>query len=161
MLRQSFASAFREQRLIGRLLGTFGNNIGGYAKDTGHTYIGDPLDKGNYGKAALGAGLAVGSVAFESFDYALAGFIGKPLSPPGPGLFPRIRRDTRELVSDIVHLKPFSVAADFVRIVPGSIVMDLGEAAIGGVEHTGPRHVASSARSQSAALFNTKWPRPR
>jgi hypothetical protein len=99
------------------------SNTGRWLGQATNRYITGNVEDGNYPKAALGTGAFVGSALFEGTDALIADIVGQDLEPLAPVPFARLRRDVPQFISDVLHFRLLSVAADVFR-APGSIVMD-------------------------------------
>ncbi len=109
---------FRESREI-NLFKEIGGNAKEWGSDVRNRYFETPHQNGsNYQRAmgVLGAGV---STITELPDYLIAGVVDKKITSERSNTI----RDTRELLKDVVTLRPLKALSDVVRL-PGSVTRD-------------------------------------
>jgi hypothetical protein len=125
-------SLFKESRL------TFwfqevGSNVKTYGSDLGQEYITGPYKKNDAIQMITGPVMAAASVILEGTDQIVAGVVDTKLEPPS-GALGRMRRDGKELLTDIVRLRPIKAITDVFRLATSDLLLDVGD--IAGGHHT-------------------------
>ncbi len=137
----------KEPRLLS-LFKEVGRNLKTWGSDGASTYIQKPVEHGNAPKALFGAGALVAGTILEAPDYFWSGVLDYPVNAPPNVPFGRMRRDTGELLKNVVTLRPFRLLVNVSQLAFTDLPMDTIDV-IGGFEHTGRLHdMHSSTRSQ-------------
>ncbi|MBT5236890.1 hypothetical protein HOL63_00790 [Candidatus Peregrinibacteria bacterium] len=127
----------RERRTI-NLFQEVGSNAKEWGGDVGNRYFKTPHQNNSNYQRGMGAVGAVVSTVTELPDYLIAGVVDKKITSERSNTV----RDVRELVKDVVTLRPLKALSDIVRL-PGSATRDA-------VVFAGGLHGSQNNYSQSA-----------
>ncbi len=126
-----------------------GENYNAYGKNLG-SYFTQGWKEKDAIKLVAAPFMAVGSLLGEGLEPLAAGVVDQKLERP-MGFAGRTRRDLKALLSDTVHLKPFSVIRDVWSLVTSDVILDGAEAMIG-YNQNSTRYSAKRAMEQNHAL---------
>ena len=126
-----------ESRLTRKLSERFGNaweNVKGLGRRVDDTYFRGPYRRDDNYQKLLGPPIGVVDGMANILDESIAGLANKKLPPLEGRFFVRTRRDVKELVGDVVRLKPINAALDVFRLISLNPLIDTADL-VGGFEH--------------------------
>ena len=121
-MNMTYSVSAKEERML-YLFKEVGSNMKTWFGNARDNYVVNPVNEGNYTKAAAGVVVGGAGVIMELPDYLISGVIDQRLDPP-TGTFGRTRRDIGTLLKDVVTLHPLRSLADASRLAFTDIPMD-------------------------------------